>query len=120
MLQNWALGSFGGQTLNPSILSSAPQAIQLLQSVPQQLHWHIAMKAPMLSEADVTALVAFLGTLTDESLKPRVPVAVPSGLPVAPDAAASSSVASGADPSRIVAQPASMSSAEEACHTCPH
>ena len=37
MLQNWALGSFGGQTFNPSILSSAPQAIQLLQSVPQQL-----------------------------------------------------------------------------------
>src|SRR5262245_21979180 len=37
MLQNWALGSFGGQTLNPSILSSAPQAIQLLQSIPQQL-----------------------------------------------------------------------------------
>lgn len=90
------------------------------KSVPQQLHWHIAMKAPMLSGADVTALVAFLGTLTDESLKPRVPVAVPSGLPVAPDAAASSSVASGTDPSRIAAQPASMSSAEEACHTCPH
>ena len=37
MLQNWALGSFGGQTVNPSILLSAPQAIQLLQSVPQQL-----------------------------------------------------------------------------------
>jgi hypothetical protein len=37
MLQNWALGSFGGQTVNPSILSSAPQAIQLLQAVPQQL-----------------------------------------------------------------------------------
>ena len=37
MLQNWALGSFGGQTFNPSILSSAPQAIQLLQSVPLQL-----------------------------------------------------------------------------------
>jgi hypothetical protein len=37
MLQNWALGSFGGQTINPSTLSSAPQTIQLLQSVPQQL-----------------------------------------------------------------------------------
>jgi hypothetical protein len=37
MLQNWALGSFGGQTINPSILSSVPQAVQLLQTVPQQL-----------------------------------------------------------------------------------
>ena len=37
MLQNWALGPFGGQTVNPSILSSAPQVIQLLQAVPQQL-----------------------------------------------------------------------------------
>ena len=37
MLQNWTLGSFGGQTVNPSVLSSAPQAIQLLQTVPQQL-----------------------------------------------------------------------------------
>jgi hypothetical protein len=37
MLQNWAPGSLGGQLVNPSILSSAPQAIQLLQAVPQQL-----------------------------------------------------------------------------------
>ena len=37
MLQNWALGSYGGQTVNPFTLSSAPQAIQLLQAVPQQL-----------------------------------------------------------------------------------
>ena len=37
MLQNWALGPLGGQTVNPSILSSAPQVIQLLQAVPQQL-----------------------------------------------------------------------------------
>jgi hypothetical protein len=37
MLQNWALGSLGGQNINPSILSSAPQTIQLLQVVPQQL-----------------------------------------------------------------------------------
>ena len=36
MLQNWALAPFGGQTVNP-ILSYAPQAIQLLQAVPQQL-----------------------------------------------------------------------------------
>jgi len=37
MLQNWALGSYGGQTVNPFSLSSAPQVIQLLQAVPQQL-----------------------------------------------------------------------------------
>lgn len=38
MLQNWALGSYGGQSINPLTLSSAPQVIQLLQAVPQQLH----------------------------------------------------------------------------------
>ena len=80
----------------------------LPKSVPQQVHWHIAMKAPMLSEADVTALVAFLNTLTDESLKPRVPETVPSGLPVAPDAAP------------FARQSVSKISAEEACPTCPH
>src|SRR5688500_18813737 len=37
MLQNWASAPFGGQTVNPSILSSAPHVIQLLQTVPQQL-----------------------------------------------------------------------------------
>jgi hypothetical protein len=37
MLQNWALGSFGGQTTNPLSFVSAPQAIQLLQVIPQQL-----------------------------------------------------------------------------------
>jgi hypothetical protein len=37
MLHNWALGSLGTQNVNPSILGSAPQAIQLLQVVPQQL-----------------------------------------------------------------------------------
>jgi hypothetical protein len=37
MLQNWASAPFGGQTVNPSILSSAPHVIQLLQAVPQQL-----------------------------------------------------------------------------------
>ena len=37
MLQNWALGSFGGPAINPSILSAAPQTIQLLQAVPQQI-----------------------------------------------------------------------------------
>lgn len=50
--------------------------------VPLQIHWHIAMSAPELSKDDEQALVAFLGALTDESMKPPVPAAVPSGLPV--------------------------------------
>jgi cytochrome c peroxidase len=54
-----------------------------------QVHWHLAMTQPLLSEHDVNAIVAFLQALTDESLLPKVPVAVPSGLPVrAPSAAA--------------------------------
>ena len=47
-----------------------------------QIHWHTPMSRPMLSDADVAALVAFLGSLTDESMAPAVPAAVPSGLPV--------------------------------------
>lgn len=47
-----------------------------------QIHWHVAMSRPMLSEEDAAALAAFLGTLTDESMEPQVPAAVPSGLPV--------------------------------------
>jgi cytochrome c peroxidase len=43
-----------------------------------QLHWHIV--SPDLAESELDALVAFLGTLTDESLRPPVPAAVPSGL----------------------------------------
>ncbi len=47
-----------------------------------EIHWHIAMPRPLLSEDDVTAVAAFLRTLTDESLLPARPAAVPSGLPV--------------------------------------
>ena len=47
-----------------------------------QIHWHIPMSRPMLSDADVAALVACLGSLTDESMAPTVPAAVPSGLQV--------------------------------------
>jgi cytochrome c peroxidase len=109
------------------------------KSVPQQVHWHIAMKAPQLSQADVEALVAFLGTLTDESLKPRVPEAVPSGLPVAPDAPPLANRVAFAEPSiagriardassgrarssvaGVATQPVSKTSAEEACRTCPN
>lgn len=47
-----------------------------------EIHWHIAMPRPLLGEDDVAALAAFLRTLTDESLLPARPAAVPSGLPV--------------------------------------
>jgi cytochrome c peroxidase len=45
-----------------------------------QLHWHIV--SPDLTDRELTQLVAFLGTLTDERFLPRVPNHVPSGLAV--------------------------------------
>lgn len=45
-----------------------------------QLHWHIW--EPDLTEEEMQLIVDFLGTLTDESLTPEVPHAVPSGLAV--------------------------------------
>ena len=54
------------------------------RDVPLQIHWHIAMSQPMLGPDDVRAIVAFLNTLTDESLMPQIPSSVPSGLPVGP------------------------------------
>jgi cytochrome c peroxidase len=44
------------------------------------IHWHV--REAGLSEADIDALVAFLGTLSDASAAPKVPGRVPSGLPV--------------------------------------
>lgn len=45
-----------------------------------ELHWHIS--SPDLREHELDRVVDFLHALTDESLKPRVPDQVPSGLPV--------------------------------------
>ena len=42
------------------------------------VHWHIW--EPQLTAAELDRLVDFLATLTDESFKPQVPDAVPSGL----------------------------------------
>ncbi len=42
------------------------------------LHWHIW--EPKLTDAELDQIVAFLGTLTDESFLPRIPPALPSGL----------------------------------------
>lgn len=47
-----------------------------------EVHWHIAMKGPTLSEAEQRALVAFLHALTDESMMPAIPARLPSGLPL--------------------------------------
>ncbi len=41
-------------------------------------HWHIW--DPNLSDAELDRLVDFLQALSDETFKPEVPVAVPSGL----------------------------------------
>lgn len=49
----------------------------------QAIHWHVHMMSRKLKRADIDAIVAFLGALEDESLRPEVPTAVPSGLPVA-------------------------------------
>lgn len=43
------------------------------------LHWHIW--EPDLSGTELDLLVAFLGTLTDETFRPDMPATVPSGLP---------------------------------------
>jgi cytochrome c peroxidase len=52
---------------------------------PQQkleIHWNVALLRPVLSDAEVDDLVAFLDTLTDESMMPETPRQVPSGLAV--------------------------------------
>lgn len=47
-----------------------------------QIHWDIALQGPVLSARDISDVIAFLGTLTDESMMPAIPRRVPSGLPV--------------------------------------
>jgi cytochrome c peroxidase len=55
------------------------------------LHWNIHPEGLGLSAAEVTAISAFLRTLTDESFLPTTPSAVPSGLPLPSRAAPRSS-----------------------------
>lgn len=52
------------------------------KGVAVQVHWHVAMNGTLLSDSEVDALVAFLGTLTDRSMTPRIPDRLPSGLPL--------------------------------------
>ena len=48
------------------------------EGVDLQLHRHIS--SPELSDYELDRLVDFMGTLTDESLKPQIPQRLPSGL----------------------------------------
>jgi len=48
------------------------------EGVQMHLHWHIW--EPNLSDYELDRLVDFLGTLTDETFKPKIPKRVPSGL----------------------------------------
>jgi cytochrome c peroxidase len=45
-----------------------------------QIDWRMILRRPVLSESDISDVVAFLRTLTDESMIPPAPKAVPSGL----------------------------------------
>jgi len=54
--------------------NSVPEGEKML------LHWHIS--EPDLTDNEMDLIVEFLGTLTDESLTPKIPFMVPSGLPV--------------------------------------
>jgi cytochrome c peroxidase len=47
-----------------------------------RIHWNVHMTRPELSSSDVSAVVAFLRALTDETLTPAIPTTVPSGLSV--------------------------------------
>ncbi|MFL6603413.1 MAG: cytochrome-c peroxidase [Steroidobacteraceae bacterium] len=49
-----------------------------------KIDWRMSLRRPVLSEVDINDVVAFLLTLTDESMMPAVPQQVPSGLPVLP------------------------------------
>jgi cytochrome c peroxidase len=42
------------------------------------LHWHIS--EPNLTDVEMDLIVEFLATLTDESLSPKIPLSLPSGL----------------------------------------
>lgn len=56
---------------------------ELDDSDERQLHWHITQ--PDLTTDEIAAVVAFLGALTDETMKPITPSTVPSGLPLVHD-----------------------------------
>ena len=52
----------------------------LAEGTKREIHWHIHMTdGPKLSKANVADIVAFLASLTDETMMAVVPTAVPSG-----------------------------------------
>lgn len=63
---------------------NAPRGHAVPAGADVQLHWHIHMQKAELSADDVTDVLEFLNALTDTSMAPPIPVAVPSGLPVVP------------------------------------
>ena len=63
---------------------NAPRGHAAPADMDLQIHWHVHMERAELSRADAADLVAFLKALSDESLLPAIPRAVPSGLPVVP------------------------------------
>lgn len=65
---------------------NAPRGHAVPRDVDAKIHWHVHMNKPELTEAEVKSLVAFLETLTDQTMTPATPGAVPSGLPVTPNA----------------------------------
>ena len=63
---------------------NAPRGHAVPPGAGVQIHWHVHMTRAELPPGDVADLLAFLATLTDTSMAPQVPAAVPSGLPVVP------------------------------------
>lgn len=56
---------------------------QAPENQPLHIHWHVHMTdGPKLSKQNTKDIVAFLASLTDETMMPQVPEKVPSGLPV--------------------------------------
>ncbi len=63
---------------------NAPRGHAVPADAGVQLHWHIHMQKAELSDGDVADVLEFLNALTDTSMAPPIPAAVPSGLPVVP------------------------------------
>lgn len=63
---------------------NAPRGHAVPAGANVELHWHIHMQKAELSAVDVADVIEFLNALTDTSMAPPVPAAVPSGLPVVP------------------------------------
>ena len=63
---------------------NAPRGHAVPPGAKIELHWHIHMRQAELPAQDVADLLSFLNALTDTSMSPQVPTAVPSGLPVIP------------------------------------